>query len=250
MKIILILIGILIFLLYALPLIKAKINIGNIFGMMTGILMLLLGIFLKNIKVLCEIKVYKILFIVFGTAAIVFYAAFFVTLLKIIICEKSAKPKGETVIVLGCRVKGTVPTRALMSRCTAAYDYLSENKNAVAILSGGQGADEDISEAECMRRILTDKGIDKSRLFIEDKSTSTEENLKYSSEVIDKNNLSNTIVICTSEYHIYRSLKIAEKTGINATGLTAHSMRVLRVPAFTREVFGVWYLRLKNLRGK
>ncbi|WP_294905640.1 YdcF family protein [uncultured Eubacterium sp.] len=167
--------------------------------------------------------------------------------MKIIICEKSAKPKGKTVTVLGCRVKGTVPTRALMSRCKAAFDYLTENKNSVAVLSGGQGPDEDISEAECMYRILTEKGIDKTRLYIENASTSTEENLKFSSDVIDKNNLSKEIVICTSEYHIYRALMIAKKAGINATGLPAHSMRIFRIPAFTREVFGVWYLTLKNL---
>lgn len=247
MEIILILFGILIFLLYSLPLIRAKINIGNIFGMMTGILLLLSGIFCENIKTLCETKSYRILFVTVGISAIIFYTAFFITLLKIIICEKCAKPKGKTVTVLGCRVKGTVPTRALMSRCKAAYDYLIKNKNSVAVLSGGKGADEDISEAECMYRILTEKGIDKTRLYIEDASTSTEENLKFSSVVIDKNNLSKEIIICTSEYHIYRALMIAKKAGINATGLPAHSMRILRIPAFTREVFGVWYLTLKNL---
>lgn len=247
MKIILILFGILIFLLYSLPLIRAKINIGNIFGMMTGILLLLSGIFCENIKMLCETKSYRIIFFALGISAIIFYTAFFITLLKIIICEKCAKPKGKTVTVLGCRVKGTVPTRALTSRCCAAYDYLIKNKNSVAVLSGGQGQDEDISEAECMYRILTEKGIDKTRLYIEDASTSTEENLKFSSVVIDKNNLSKEIIICTSEYHIYRALMIAKKAGINATGLPAHSMRILRIPAFTREVFGVWYLTLKNL---
>ena len=247
MKIILILFGILIFLLYSLPLIRATINIGNIFGMMTGILLLLSGIFCENIKTLCETKSYRIIFFALGISAIIFYTAFFITLLKIIICEKCAKPKGKTVIVLGCRVKGTVPTRALMSRCKAAFDYLTENKNSVAVLSGGQGADEDISEAECMYRILTEKGIDKTRLYIENASTSTEENLKFSSDVIDKNNLSKEIIICTSEYHIYRALIIAKKAGINATGLPAHSMRIFRIPAFTREVFGVWYLTLKNL---
>lgn len=247
MKIILILFGILIFLLYSLPLIRAKINIGNIFGMMTGILLLLSGIFCENIKTLCETKSYRILFVTVGVSAIIFYTAFFITLLKIIICEKCAKPKGKTVTVLGCRVKGTVPTRALMSRCKAAYDYLIKNKNSVAVLSGGKGPDEDISEAECMYRILIEKGIDKTRLYIENTSTSTEENLKFSSDVIDKNNLSKEIIICTSEYHIYRALMIAKKAGINATGLPAHSMRILRIPAFTREVFGVWYLTLKNL---
>ena len=247
MKIILILFGVLIFLLYSLPLIRAKINIGNIFGMMTGILLLLSGIFCENINTLCEIKSYRIIFFALGVSAIIFYTAFFITLLKIIICEKYAKPKGKTITVLGCRVKGTVPTRALMSRCNAAYDYLIKNKNSVAVLSGGKGADEDISEAECMYRILTEKGIDKTRLYIENASTSTEENLKFSSVVIDKNNLSKEIIICTSEYHIYRALMIAKKAGINATGLPAHSMRILRIPAFTREVFGVWYLTLKNL---
>lgn len=247
MKIILILFGILIFLLYSLPLIRAKINIGNIFGMMTGILLLLSGIFCENIKTLCETKSYRIIFFALGISAIIFYTAFFITLLKIIICEKCAKPKGKTVTVLGCRVKGTVPTRALISRCKAAYDYLIKNKNSVAVLSGGKGPDEDISEAECMYRILTEKGIVKTRLYIEDASTSTEENLKFSSVVIDKNNLSKEIIICTSEYHIYRALMIAKKAGINATGLPAHSMRILRIPAFTREVFGVWYLTLKNL---
>lgn len=247
MKIILILFGILIFLLYSLPLIRAKINIGNIFGMMTGILLLLSGIFCENIKTLCETKSYRIIFFALGVSAIIFYTAFFITLLKIIICEKYAKPKGKTVTVLGCRVKGTVPTRALMSRCKAAYDYLIKNKNSVAVLSGGKGADEDISEAECMYRILTEKGIEKNRLYIENASTSTEENLKFSSVVIDNNNLSKEIVICTSEYHIYRALMIAKKAGINTTGLPAHSMRIFRIPAFTREVFGVWYLTLKNL---
>lgn len=247
MKIILILFGILIFLLYSLPLIRAKINIGNIFGMMTGILLLLSGIFCENIKTLCETKSYRIIFFALGISAIIFYTAFFITLLKIIICEKYAKPKGKTVTILGCRVKGTVPTRALMSRCKAAYDYLTENKYSVAVLSGGKGPDEDISEAECMYRILTEKGIDKTRLYIENASTSTEENLKFSSVVIEKNNLSKEIIICTSEYHIYRALMIAKKAGINATGLPAHSMRIFRIPAFTREVFGVWYLTLKNL---
>lgn len=214
MKIILIVFSILIILLYSLPLIRAKINIGNIFGIMTGILLLLFGIFFDNIKTLCETKSYRVLFFAFGILAIIFYMAFFITLLKIIICEKYTKPKGKTVTVLGCRVKGTVPTRALMSRCKAAFDYLTENKNSVAVLSGGQGADEDISEAECMYRILTEKGINKTRLYIENASTSTEENLKFSSDIIDKNNLSKEIVICTSEYHIYRALMIAKKQAL------------------------------------
>ena len=82
MKIILIVFSILIILLYSLPLIRAKINIGNIFGIMTGILLLSFGIFFDNIKTLCETKSYRVLFFAFSILAIIFYTAFFITLLK------------------------------------------------------------------------------------------------------------------------------------------------------------------------
>lgn len=246
MNIILILIGIIIVLLHAAPLIRAKINLGNIFGIASGILFAGLGIFMQNIKELAESK--SCGFLIYFLLALIcaFYIVFIITLTKIIICQMKAKPVGDTVIVLGCRVKGSTPTKALLSRCNAAYDYLVKNKKAVAVLSGGQGSDESISEAECMKRILVEKGIEASRLFIEDKSTSTNENLKFSNKIIKNKRLSKQIVICTNEYHICRALMTAKNMGISATGLTAHSMRFFRVPAFTREVLGIWHLKLKT----
>ena len=83
----------------------------------------------------------------------------------------------ETVIVLGCKVNGSTPSKYLNDRCKKAAEYLKKNPDAVAILSGGQGSDEDISEAQCMENVLVKLGIEQSRLYKEDRSTSTSENI-------------------------------------------------------------------------
>ena len=113
---------------------------------------------------------------------------------------------------------------SLVERLEAAQIYLEENPDAVCVVSGGQGPGEDISEAECMRRWLVDKGIDDSRIYKEDKSTSTEENIAFSKEVIKENNLNENIAIITSEYHSYRATILAEKNDLaygTAPGQTA-----------------------------
>ncbi len=88
------------------------------------------------------------------------------------------------VIVLGAQVKGTSPSRALKRRLDRAVQYAEEHPGAILILSGGQGADEEISEAECMYRYLTAAGVSSERLLLEDGSTSTQENLEFSAELI------------------------------------------------------------------
>lgn len=249
MKIIIIAIGIIIFLLHCLPLIKAKINLGNIFGMSTGIILIFSGIYLDKIIFLYSTQ-YKAIFIVISSLILAFYLLFFITLAEIIYNAKTNVKDEKTVIVLGCRVKGLVPSKALLSRCNKAYKYLSQNKDSICVLSGGQGQDELISEAECMRNILKEKGIEDNRLYIENKSTSTEENIKFSKRIIKENNLSEKLIICTSEYHIYRSLMIAKDLNLNASSLAAHSMKLFRIPAFTREVFALWYYMIKKRKPK
>ncbi|MCD8104740.1 MAG: YdcF family protein [Lachnospiraceae bacterium] len=90
----------------------------------------------------------------------------------------------EYVIVLGAQVRGTSPSRALRRRLDRAVEYARENPDTIFILSGGQGSDEDISEAECMYRYLVGAGVSEDRLIQEADSTSTAENLRFSSAVI------------------------------------------------------------------
>lgn len=247
MKLILILIGIIIFITYAFPLIWAKINVGNIFGILLGVMFILTGITLDEIIKLCENTIIKALFLAALTIFIIFLILFFITLSKIIAhCSGNATDEG-VIIILGCRVKGDKPTRALSSRCKAGYEHLIKNKNSIAILSGGQGADEKISEAQCMKNILISMGINENRLIMEDKSTSTQENFEFSKEIIETLGYSQKIAIATNEYHLYRALLIAKQCGLNATRISGKSIRFLRIPAFTREVFGVWLFKLNKI---
>ena len=136
--------------------------------------------------------------------------------------EKPAE--NATAVVLGCRVYGERPSLSLVERLEAAYVYLEENPNAACVVSGGQGEGENISEAEAMYRWLVARGIEKERIYMEDRSTSTEENIAYSKQIIEENGLNKNIAIVTSEYHSYRAGIIAEKHNLSfgaAPGQTA-----------------------------
>ena len=95
-----------------------------------------------------------------------------------------------TVVVLGCQVfPDGHPSLVLRGRIQAAYDYLSRHPEAVCVASGGQNDSEPITEAACIRDTLAEMGIDPARIYLEDKSTSTEENLAFSAQVIAENGL-------------------------------------------------------------
>lgn len=165
---------------------------------------------------------------VFGKIAVCFIgavAAFSVGLsvffsVNMILCFEKPLEKTEAVIILGCQVRGEEPSAMLKNRLDAALDVLRENPEAVCIASGGKGDNENISEAECMRRYLIANGIEDERIIIEDKSASTEENLAFSREILGNLGISDNIMIVTSEFHQYRASVYAKKNGLQ-TG--AHS---------------------------
>ena len=146
-----------------------------------------------------------------------------------------------TVLVLGCRVRGTVPSKAMRQRLTAAERFLREHPDAVCILSGGMGDDEAISEAACMYRELTAAGIAPERLYTEEQSTSTRENFLFSQSIIKDNGLPETVVVATNEYHQYRAGLIARALGIKTYAVSAPSGIGLLPTYWVRELFGVIY---------
>lgn len=146
--------------------------------------------------------------------------------------------KGEKgldyIIVLGCQVKGERPSKALTERLETALSYLEENSATKAVLSGGQGKGEDITEAECMRRYLEQAGIDSGRLILEDTSTTTVENLVNSQNYLDE--AVDTVGIVTNNFHVYRSVRIARKAGyMQVCGIAAPSRTVLQLHYLVRE---------------
>lgn len=152
------------------------------------------------------------------------------------------KPQsGDTVIVLGCQVRGEQPSLMLEERLKAAYDYLCNDPDAVCIVSGGQGSDESISEAECMYRYLVDKGIDSERLYMEDMSTSTRENLLFSLKIIQENGLNTRVAIVTNEFHEYRAGEVAKRLEMDFAAVPAATAWWLLPTFYVRELYGILY---------
>lgn len=154
------------------------------------------------------------------------------------------------IIVLGCGVNGTVPSMLLRERIDAACAYLTAHPNTVCVVSGGQGPGEDITEAACMFRELTDRGIDPQRIWLEDRSTSTAENLAFSLSVIEQHTGSRPdhIGIVSGEYHLFRAGLMAEEHGLRATGIPATTAWVpLRINYHLREIAAVWYYLLGRI---
>ena len=249
----LIVFGIWLIAMYIPPLVyKLILDAGNGFGLMAGTLFVLAGVFANPLLRLAA-KLWatgkgKAFLIVICAAAIAFVAVFIPTLISVIHYSEYSAADETTVIVLGCKVNGTKPSGALRNRTNAAIEYLNEHPDAVAILSGGQGWDEGISEAECMKGIMEDAGIDESRYFIEDKSTSTDENFAFSKKIIEENGLSMNVAVATHDYHQKRAAMIAKKNGYEPASLPVHSVRWSRATFFTREVFGIWIQWLKGVR--
>lgn len=152
--------------------------------------------------------------------------------------NKRPKDGAEYLIVLGAGVNGTIPSQTLKNRINAAIDYLKENPDTIVIASGGKGPGEDISEAEVIQDYLLLGGIGPERIIIENKSTSTVENIKFSKEFIEDEGAS--VVLVTSDFHIMRATKIAEVQGLeNVSGCPARPGYFTKLNNYVREFFAV-----------
>ena len=149
-------------------------------------------------------------------------------------------PEGEvTLVILGCQVNGESPSLALASRLEAAEAFLTAHPAAPCILSGGQGDGERISEAEAMRRWLVNRGVAADRLYLEDRSTSTAENLAFSKALAEREGLPLRFVIATSEFHLHRSRQMAADLGLESFSCPAKTPANLFFSQFVREILAV-----------
>ena len=187
---------------------------------------------------------------------IIYYVLFFVSLIVFLFVETNifasmnATPKKDLkyVIVLGAGLNGTTPSIPLVKRIEEGYQYMSDNPDTILIASGGQGFNESISEAECIKNELVRMGIDEDRIILEDKSTSTIENLKFSMQIIGDPNTE--VGIITNSFHEYRAKLIAKSVGYeNAYSVPAITLFPVGIHYMLREFFGVvrLWLELKQI---
>lgn len=188
-------------------------------------------------------KTAKRIKIVLSTLLCVGLAYFIAVEIPIISSARTDKnPEAPYLIVLGAGVDGTVPSVSLSNRLSAALDYLETYPETIVVVSGGQGVGEEISEAECMRTWLIKNGISAQRILKEDKSSSTEENIANSLEIISENggDITGKIAIVSSEYHLYRAKYMAREQKAVPVGVAAHtSYPALMINYFIREAFAV-----------
>lgn len=113
----------------------------------------------------------------------------------------------SAVVILGAGVNGTVPSLSLQVRLEAALDYIQDKPDIPIVVTGSQGPGEEISEAQCMAQWLVENGVDASRILLEEQADNTEENIRYSTEILRKQGIDTTsnIAVVTSDYHLYRA---------------------------------------------
>lgn len=137
-----------------------------------------------------------------------------------IFAQQKPAANADTLVVLGSQVVGT-PAQApltLQIRLNTAINYLQANPNTKVIVCGGQGSDESATEASVMADYLIQKGIEPSRVYLEDRSRRTAQQFVYANQVLP---LGKTVVV-TNDFHILRSIMLAKRSNIgDISGLSA-----------------------------
>ena len=154
------------------------------------------------------------------------------------------KEQVEYMVVLGAKVNADGPSVSLWDRICGAYEYMEEHPDVIAVLSGGQGTDEPITEAECMYRELVSLGIDPRRLWLEEEATSTWENLHFTLDLIEEKTgvRPAKLGVLSSEYHLFRASLFAKACNVEFVGIPAKTSRPSQaINHFMREVAGVWH---------
>lgn len=237
---------IILFLLFVLPMVVGIINLGNIVGMVISALGFSIFAFnekfSKIIDILMEKSIGKVVLNVISVL-LIFCILLAIVISSFMVFKMNNHPsEPSNIIVLGCKVKETEPSLMLKRRLDTAYGYLVENQEVIAIVSGGKGDDEQISEAQCMKEYLVSKGISENRIIMEDKSTSTFENFKYSKQILQQHNLStDSITVVTDGYHQLRASMIAKKLDFKTYSISGYTSWYLLPTYFVREWFGVTY---------
>lgn len=224
------------------------ISINGTLGILCGLFLVFLGTIYKKLS--ARIK--------FVVMALICFGSIFITFLSYLIVSGAINHttdfSEEVAIVLGSGIRGEEPAPMLEKRLATAVDYLQKNPKAIVVVTGGQGYGETIPEALAMKRYLIAKGIDETRIIEEDTSRNTYENFINTKKILNGyyGNSNYKIVVVTSNFHMFRALKIAKKLGFEAKSYNAPLDWYLLPGSFLRELISLikywyWSLSYENL---
>ncbi len=166
--------------------------------------------------------------------------------------RKAPDTRAQYAVVFGAGLNGETPSLALLSRLRAAQDWLEENPASVVVVTGARGPGESITEAQAMRIYLESKGISSARILTEEKARDTEQNARYSAEILHE--LIKTgavpasdvrVAVITNEFHIFRASRLIKEQGFEPVAVPSPTpYAYLKAAYYVREYFSVVFMRL------
>ncbi len=189
-------------------------NLGVVLVFGLGVFAIITGLFYEKIKkftksgVLRFIKIFLVIILCFE-----FVLVSFITIYGA--CDNVSYNE-DAVVVLGAGIMGERITLPLKLRLDKAIEYHNKNPRAVIVVSGGQGFQETVTEAYAMQKYLVQHGVGKDKIIMEEKATSTMENMLFSKVLLDEYFEDNySVVVVTNNFHIFRGVSLAKKSGFN-----------------------------------
>jgi len=239
MKLVLLMIGILLFLNAGILTLITNFTLGLVFTYLAGILFVVWGILFQRIN---RIKPLQI-FLIAGVLCLCLLIGF----LAIYGNMDTVTYEEDCIIVLGAALRGETPSLPLIHRLDKAVAYHEKNPKALIVVTGGQGFQETVPEAVAMKRYLISCGVEEDCILTESNSTSTYENFLYSKEQLDKQlKKPYTIAYITNDFHIYRAGLTAKSVGFeHSAHLHGNTEWYLLTNHYFREcaaVLKVWLL--------
>ena len=170
----------------------------------------------------------------YGIVFFVMHAFVCVCVLYFYAKKRNQTPKDiDLIFVFGAGLIQTRITLSLKKRLLKAKELASLFPNAMIIVSGGQGKNEAMSEAQAMEDYLVSLGVEKNRIHKEDQSTSTQENLVFSMDLYPLEN--KKIALISNQFHVYRTEKMARKLKLNGVGVPAYMSNIGTLAFYIRE---------------
>ncbi len=209
----------------------SNVHIGHFLSIAAGIITILTGVFFKAVPKWTKLALLTVLLLLTSS----------ITVVAIYGCVDDATHQEDALIVLGAGIRGEEPGATLKGRLDAAVSYHGQNPDALIVVSGGQGPQEDITEAEAMKKYLVGHGVDEKMILLEPRATSSRENFIFSKELLDAHLGGDyTVAFITNEYHVFRAELTAKKIGLdNATHCHSNTPLYLFIPNTLRELLAI-----------
>ena len=226
---------------------RSSLTFGVLMPALIGMPLMIIGLLMPFFRSLCRrSRIFSVFAFLLSLAYAVFGLVFALTTALILINSSAPASGADALIVLGGGIRGSSPTLTLKYRLDAAAEYLEDNPDCLAVVSGGQGYDEICPEAEVMKNYLVSRGIAADRIIEESRSLSTAENFEFSGRIIrDRLGEDAVIVFVTTRFHVFRAERVAKKLGVDAEGIPAKGVWYITPNDYLRECAAIvlYFLR-------